>query len=397
MMKTTLLGNKWLFALCLIASLAVGACSDDNDSKTSDPVIEADAAGSDIIGDDSDAGQADTGQADTKENDASQPDADDGDADAEGTSEPACDLDGFVMPEGDLVMEEINGGWSAFINGSNRALSLFLSSEDGSANVGTVAFQDVPFEQQKNILLIADQCTPLGCEIIYMAIAGTLDISVFEQQEEGTLQGTFSGLELVEINTTDSSYTRIEDGKLWCIDSLEFAATTSPRDTFPDTVSCDHSGFPAPGNGNGETLARTANGGEALLIDTSSQIALPHNVMALQIYGGTPGAATEVGTYQLDDFNYATCTNCLLVYTDCTQDSCAKTFIAGSGELEVTSTGQLGGVFAEDETFAATLSNAELVEVSIDPNTYEARLVEGGESWCISQFTWQESIQTSAQ
>jgi|GEM_PF-5323372 len=402
-MKTIPQKNKWLFALCLISALALGACSDDNDTssgKTANNNIQADAGDSDVDENDDDIIEADVDETDVDETDVDETDVDETDVDetdVDETDEPSCDVDGFVLPEGEIYIEEMSGGWSVFVNAQNRAFSLFLSSEDGSADIGTVEFQDISFDQQSNVLMIADQCNPLGCEALYLATAGTLDITAFDQEQPGSFEGVFSGLKLVEISTENDDFSRIEDGNLWCIDTLDFAATTNPRDTFPDTVNCDHNGFPAPGSGAGETLARAGDGGDTLLVDTSSQVALPHDILSLQIYGAYEGAASDVGTYQLDDFNYATCNNCLLVYTDCTADSCAKTFIAGSGELEVTANGQVEGEFTNGETFAATLSNAELVEVTIDPNTYEARLVEGGESWCISEFTWQETIQSAPQ
>lgn len=396
-MTKTLLKNKWLFALCLIAALSLGACSDDSDTSGTTPSNnQNNADASDFDTDETDVEEGDVEESDVEESDVDESDTEESDPD--GSDELSCDVNGFELPDGEVLIEEMAGGWTVFVNAQNRAFSLYLSNEDVAGGVGSVEFEDVPFDEQTTVLMLADQCNPLGCEALYLATAGTLDISVFDQEQPGRFEGVLSGLELVQISTEESdNFARIEDGKLWCIDTLELNATTDPRDTFPDTVSCDHNDFPAPGSGTGETLARPADGGSTLLVDTSSQSALPHDILSLQIYGDLDGAASSAGTYQLDDFNYATCVNCLLVYTDCTTDSCAKTFIAGRGELDISASGQVDGEFRNDETFAATLRNAELVEVTIDPNTYEARLVEGGESWCISEFTWSDTIRSAPQ
>ncbi len=96
------------------------------------------------------------------------------------------------------------------------------------------------------------------------------------------------------------------------------------------------------------------------------------------------------GTYDLSsgaDANFATCAHCLLVFEDVSGSGAATTFFQQSGTLTLASiTSPPNGVVA------GALTNAKLVEVTVDPNTYESTPVPGGA--CL--FIANSSIATTA-
>ena len=61
-------------------------------------------------------------------------------------------------------------------------------------------------------------------------------------------------------------------------------------------------------------------------------------------------------------------------------------FTADSGSLVITSIGTTGG------QFAGSLSNVELIEVTIDPSTFVSTPVPGGENWCLSEYNFDVGI-----
>lgn len=69
------------------------------------------------------------------------------------------------------------------------------------------------------------------------------------------------------------------------------------------------------------------NDGE-LMVTTLTGSTPPYDSMTLGIRDKRAGAATSVATYQLDDYNHASCVNCLIIRADC-EAGCSKTFIAG--------------------------------------------------------------------
>jgi clumping factor A len=81
-----------------------------------------------------------------------------------------------------------------------------------------------------------------------------------------------------------------------------------------------------------------------------------------------------------DDFS--DCTVCLSIASDCTDSStCGKSFVAQSGDVVFT-----GAPNADGETLAGTFENVVLIEAVIDPRTFDAAPVEGGEVWCLDGF-----------
>lgn len=371
--------ERLMTATLLVAALALTACGDDGTpagggNNLDEADVGVDAAAPDAGGED--VGEADAGERDTGDEpgeDASpQPD----------TGGDACDLEGFTAPA-DMVMDESATGWTLFGSSGTQLISLSMANDGGLTDVGTVSFENKPLAEQANALVLADGCTPESCETFFLATSGTLEISTWSQEPDGRFEARLIDVELVEIAETDTGFTRVDDGMSWCIDSLELSATTDPMDSFPASVSCDRSGFTALT----DFVTATALGNGPLIVEALDAEAAPQNALSLQIYPSYDGAAVATGSYQIDDFNYATCANCLLVYAGCDGDTCEKTFIAGEGSLEVSRTGMAENAFTAGEQFTATLTGATLVEVEIDSN-YDTELVPDGESWCIDSFSW---------
>ena len=112
----------------------------------------------------------------------------------------------------------------------------------------------------------------------------------------------------------------------------------------------------------------------------------PYDALRVQIYNDW-GGPTEPGTYSLDGINYADCGLCLLVYSGCTAGGpCAKTFYAEAGSVEITA---IGGVGSQ---FTAVLHDVVFDEVTIDPQSYVSTPVDGGETWCIDDFTYDQEV-----
>jgi hypothetical protein len=111
-------------------------------------------------------------------------------------------------------------------------------------------------------------------------------------------------------------------------------------------------------------------------------------------YGyGDPPPLTGPGTFTLgetpDEQNWATCGTCVLLLANCDdQGACDKYFFAESGTLTVTDF-QTGG------NFAGTLTNARLVEVTIDTTTYDSTPVPGGDTWCLSSYAFDAALSGS--
>lgn len=89
----------------------------------------------------------------------------------------------------------------------------------------------------------------------------------------------------------------------------------------------------------------------------------------LEFYGDPlPTGAVDLATAPND--NYATCTTCLVLSQDITMDGAAKYFFQSAGTLD------LGATTAP---FITTSLDVTLVEVTIDPETYQSTVVENGE------------------
>jgi hypothetical protein len=111
----------------------------------------------------------------------------------------------------------------------------------------------------------------------------------------------------------------------------------------------------------------------------------PTDELAVEIWEAA-GGPTEPGTYTITDAGYDVCSLCVAVFAGCDENGCGKAFLAVSGELEIYGTGGPG------DWFAGALSNVELIEVTIDPETWASTPVPDGQTWCIELFPFAAEI-----
>ena len=101
------------------------------------------------------------------------------------------------------------------------------------------------------------------------------------------------------------------------------------------------------------------------------------------------GAPTLPGTYAIEDdplnSNFSTCHTCILIAEFTSTDE--RIFFATTGQLNIETIGPPG------ELLIATLSNTNLIEVTIDPNTFESTPVPDGETRCIDSIHFNTIIQ----
>jgi hypothetical protein len=122
-------------------------------------------------------------------------------------------------------------------------------------------------------------------------------------------------------------------------------------------------------------LSETAieNGGSIIYTATAAA----NDMLILELYN-----SPTTGTFALGS-NYSMCDQCLLISSSCIAMNCDKTFLATNGQLELFSvSGFLNG----------SLSNVDLVEVVIDPNTFESTPVPGGMTRCLDGLDFVTTI-----
>jgi hypothetical protein len=157
-------------------------------------------------------------------------------------------------------------------------------------------------------------------------------------------------------------------------------STGGGTDTGPSPEGCSRSGFDIVNqryeSQTGYTTYQAVNSaGE------------PFDAISIEVYtGGDFAGATGPGTYSLDDPNYRTCSNCVLIYADCSGERCEKTFYADAGDLVIDRWDVNGG------RFSGTLRNLKLKEVTIDSDTYDSTVVAGGETWCLDAVPFDAEI-----
>lgn len=115
-----------------------------------------------------------------------------------------------------------------------------------------------------------------------------------------------------------------------------------------------------------------------------STLGEPVDVLTFELLGGTP----DPGTLIITDDGYASCQNCVRLDLGCDGmlANCQRTLLAQSGTIVVTSSGGAGA------TFAGTLNDAELVEVTIDQNLVSTP-VPDGERFCSAPYSFEATIQ----
>ena len=113
----------------------------------------------------------------------------------------------------------------------------------------------------------------------------------------------------------------------------------------------------------------------------------PTDVLGLEIVPAF-GGPEQPGVFDLGEANYKDCGVCLLIAMECKNDGsgCEKYFYPESGTLHITELGGVGG------TLAATITDANLSEVTIDPDTYESSVVDGGTTWCLEEYSFSATL-----
>jgi hypothetical protein len=148
------------------------------------------------------------------------------------------------------------------------------------------------------------------------------------------------------------------------------------------TSGCDHAGF----DPNGGQTAIYDGGSQLFLYQADSTSGTPVDALVFEIYQADGGPSAP-GTYPILDENYSVSNLNVLVYYDCDGGmNCSKTFLANSGTMHITYIGDVGN------HFYGTLSNVTLVEVTIDPFTYDSTPVAEGQTWCIYDYTFDTNI-----
>ena len=115
------------------------------------------------------------------------------------------------------------------------------------------------------------------------------------------------------------------------------------------------------------------------------------DVISVASYADWAGPTTP-GTYSLDGINYADCGLCLIIAADCDSNSCAKTFYADAGTVDITAIG-----FGEGEQFQGTLQDVVFTEVTIARDTFESTPVPGGETWLVDNLEFNGFVSSAPQ
>ncbi|MBV70907.1 MAG: hypothetical protein CMH52_06105 [Myxococcales bacterium] len=107
----------------------------------------------------------------------------------------------------------------------------------------------------------------------------------------------------------------------------------------------------------------------------------PIDNLIIRLYSGRATAPREPGVVVMDGVNYKDCGICPLIMSDCTQrGACTKVFYASQGEIDIQS--------LSDNRFVATLKNLVFDHVTVSDEL--SIPVEGGDQWCLNDFTIDE-------
>ncbi len=191
-----------------------------------------------------------------------------------------------------------------------------------------------------------------------------LDFKIYDA-EGNTLSSGSSGSSDNEILT----FTASDAGDYYLDLAIWTGPTTEAMDYTLDTTACDQTDFAGEAN-------MTYNPSSGYV---AFGLADATNDLTIEFYdfgGGSP--LTGPGDYPLGDNpadqNYATCSTCAIIHAN------SKVFFATEGLVTVTELDQVGRIVK------ATLSNALLVEVTIDQQTFVSTPVPNGETWCITRL-----------
>jgi hypothetical protein len=115
------------------------------------------------------------------------------------------------------------------------------------------------------------------------------------------------------------------------------------------------------------------------------------SILSVASYADWAGP-TSPGSYSLDGINYADCGLCLILSAECDGTSCAKTFYADAGDVDIDAIG-----FGEGEQFSGMLRDVVFTEVTIDAESFVSTPVPGGETWLIDDFAFNGFVSSAPQ
>ncbi len=166
-------------------------------------------------------------------------------------------------------------------------------------------------------------------------------------------------------------------------DPVEDTGATEPDSpTDPPTGDYDREGFTAG------TVQVSSDGNNITFQGQSADQTAFINVASYADWNGP----TTPGSYSLDGINYADCGLCLVINADCNDESCAKTFYADAGDVDIDVIG-----FGEGEQFSGILNDVVFTEVTIDESTFTSTAVPGGETWLLDGFEFNGFVAAAPQ
>ena len=169
-------------------------------------------------------------------------------------------------------------------------------------------------------------------------------------------------------------------------DSDATATSTSQPDTtvsnpdVPLPEGCDFNLFPA-------VATSFSTESSASIYRATSAASEPVDTLQIELYSGYDGVATGVGTWSLDDPNYKTCANCVVVRTGCSGGTCADTYYVDSGSMVIDQWDAAGG------RFKGHLENAIAKEVTIATDFTSTEVVDG-KAWCLDGYTFDAEVKS---
>ncbi len=121
-----------------------------------------------------------------------------------------------------------------------------------------------------------------------------------------------------------------------------------------------------------------------LTLSALSSTTRPYDSFDLEFYGPDSPLEKGPGTYLLgstvEDQNYASCNNCLILRQNCDANvGCETIYFAKSGEVIVDAVTLVPGVFT------GRIVNVILEEVEFGTETFETIPVVNGKTWCIAE------------
>ena len=135
---------------------------------------------------------------------------------------------------------------------------------------------------------------------------------------------------------------------------------------------CDFTGFTP------DTTDTTASAADQTL---SHLMSTTNEDLYLELFFGM-GAADTPHDSTFTGENYATCSECLIMDAECNADRsvCGTHYLAQSGTVSFSALSRT--------SLTGTLTNVRMIEVTLDPSTFETTPVDGGRVWCIPSLAF---------